>query len=266
MTTYYCVVQYLPRPESDEKINVGVIVFDDSEVQATRFLRNWSRAKSFATKDIAFVRAAVEELAQVEAAETIRTFSQTWNHSIQLTTPRASLSDAQTLLESVAGLMLVDTPPIERTHWRLQTARAARSEFERALTTLRGTGVVSNKSLRVETKVNVQGKVAEHEFDLSLQNGDILLAAQALSFAGPRFDVRKIRELAFSLQDTGLLAGAPDLAVIFSEPTDRQREDFVSASAIFRDLGTTMIPVAEANTYAKTFMSALAEEHRLLPA
>src|SRR5262245_19715811 len=105
MTTYYTVVQYLPKPLSGERMNVGVIAWADGQI-ATKFIDDWRRVRSFGGEDIDFVRDFVRRVE--EASEDIpslpgfvhdraidegrlRKFIGDWVNSIQFSEPKASL-------------------------------------------------------------------------------------------------------------------------------------------------------------------------------
>src|SRR5438105_3064619 len=56
VSSYYCVVQYAPRPVSGEVLNVGVLAYGDGRLQC-QFLQDWRRARSFSGgKDIGFLQ------------------------------------------------------------------------------------------------------------------------------------------------------------------------------------------------------------------
>src|SRR5438309_1341485 len=55
MPSYYSIVQYVPDPVTDERINVGIIAFGDGII-LTRFIRNWSRVRLFGGANVSFVR------------------------------------------------------------------------------------------------------------------------------------------------------------------------------------------------------------------
>jgi len=51
MVSRYSIVQYVPNPIADQRINIGVLAFDDNRV-CVRFLSNWERVKRFGMEDI----------------------------------------------------------------------------------------------------------------------------------------------------------------------------------------------------------------------
>src|SRR5215204_5185211 len=103
MASRYSVIQYLPDPATDERINFGVLAYGGGEAYA-RFVRDWRRIRGFGGQDTLFLR---EFARDVEAstssqgrlplfgAETLDPDELilsvgTWKNSIQLTEPRAS--------------------------------------------------------------------------------------------------------------------------------------------------------------------------------
>ena len=55
MPSRYCIIRYVPNPLTEERVNVGVIAYDDTQVRV-RFLERWNRVKHFAGRDITFLR------------------------------------------------------------------------------------------------------------------------------------------------------------------------------------------------------------------
>src|SRR5215210_4704143 len=105
MPVYYTVVQYLPDPVTDERINVGVIVFGDGQVRS-HFLHDWRRVRQFGAEDIGFLLDFADRVKQATGSqlpltddypsqpiteELLANIAGTWINSIQLTPARASL-------------------------------------------------------------------------------------------------------------------------------------------------------------------------------
>lgn len=111
MASWYCLIQYMPRPGNDERINVGVVAYDDAGSVYARFLTDWSRVEAFAHEDTAFLRDFVARWdADPWAVEQIAK-AREWANSIRVGTPRASTLGAAELLERVAPRMLVEPVP-----------------------------------------------------------------------------------------------------------------------------------------------------------
>src|ERR1700737_3502926 len=108
MASYYSIVQYLPDPTIDERINVGVIAFDERNVRV-KFLDNWKRVRHFGGRDISFlldfaksvqqtasIQMQLPDFANMESLDRsfIHKMADNWINSIQVTQPRASLLSA----------------------------------------------------------------------------------------------------------------------------------------------------------------------------
>src|ERR1051326_27145 len=113
MASKYCVVRYVPNPLTDERINVGVIAFDERKV-LTRFLDRWNRVRHFADQDIEFLRHFAAEPKTATADRRQRGFGSTptalpgalgetmasrWIISGQVGEPRASLASVEQTLD-----------------------------------------------------------------------------------------------------------------------------------------------------------------------
>lgn len=128
MSSHYSIIQYVPNPIADERINFGVLVFDEHSVR-TRFLQNWGRVRSFGKpesidflKDFADKMEAAakdgllfpgEVLGKVPRCERMTKIARDWMNSIQITEPRGSLLGVDELLEDTVKLFLVETKQID---------------------------------------------------------------------------------------------------------------------------------------------------------
>lgn len=107
MSSYYSVIQFLPNPLSGERVNVGVVAFNDAEV-LWQPIHDWTRVEQFAGYATT-IQDAVQELIETECtSEDIRRMAATWTDCLQLTSPRASLADPKELLAEMTNLMLAD--------------------------------------------------------------------------------------------------------------------------------------------------------------
>ena len=55
MPSRYSIIQYVPNPIADERINIGVLAFDENLVKVS-FLKNWQRVKDFGGENIDFLQ------------------------------------------------------------------------------------------------------------------------------------------------------------------------------------------------------------------
>src|SRR4051794_17238730 len=110
MPARYSVIQYVPDPATDERINFGVVAFSPGEAHA-RFVRNWRRIGSFGP-DIAFLKEFARQVEAIAAAqvalpvdaspvepEALEAVAGQWMNSIQITTPRASTLEPAQLVD-----------------------------------------------------------------------------------------------------------------------------------------------------------------------
>ena len=108
MPAHYTVIQYVPDPVTDERINVGVIGYANGSVQ-TRFLVNWQRVKMLAGKE-AMDLSRIETLFRDFNEEILFEMIYSWKNSIQFTSPRSSLRSLEETIDEAAKRFLVDPP------------------------------------------------------------------------------------------------------------------------------------------------------------
>ena len=197
MPSHYSIVQYVPDPISDERINVGVIVTGDSGVVRVRFLSHWQRVRQFGLSDVSFLREfarAIEmrqgelDLSQTQWTEPVlRRLSSEWMRSIQFTEPRASLKDVDSLFEEIVVRFLRDVGPAAVSYRRRReardlTARAVKEALRHRFGYAAGSLVKTRFALRGASN-------AAHHFDVVAANGHALFAAQT----GRPMDCRPLR-------------------------------------------------------------------------
>lgn len=121
MASKYSIVQYVPNPIADERINIGVVAFNENEVRV-RFLKNWERVRHFGREDISFLKdfslrmskAAESGLIfpgdnrEASYQERLNQLTRNWLNSIQFTQPRGSLEDVDSLLEDIVANYLIE--------------------------------------------------------------------------------------------------------------------------------------------------------------
>jgi hypothetical protein len=124
MASRYSVIQYVPNPIADERINIGVLVFDEQEVRV-HFLQNWERVRHFGLpEDIDLLKNFAHEMEEVTkegflfpgdrsddespAHERLMKVVRGWMNSVQFTEPRRSLASVDQLLDDVAQTYLLE--------------------------------------------------------------------------------------------------------------------------------------------------------------
>ena len=124
--SYYSVIQYVPNPIADERINIGVIAFDDRTV-LVHFLKNWNRVRNFGGEDIGFLlefAKRMEESAKsgllfpgdaengiprcVPRCDRFQAYPVEDQDFINFTKPRSSSLNVEVLFQETIKILLVD--------------------------------------------------------------------------------------------------------------------------------------------------------------
>jgi hypothetical protein len=252
MEARYSVVQFVPDPVADERINVGVIAFGPGDEVYARFLRNWSRVRHFGTKDIAFLQEFAKSVTEATSETTLPGLGKyepitealvermvNWNNSIQLTEPRASLRPAAELVDEMARKFLREPPRRTRGFRDRRAAVAlAKNMVREALFDQAGAGAED----LVKTHYTLQGNLDEHQFDLAVANGLVLSAAQGLSFEVPPTGelAKDIDATAWAIDDVKKKDRTVPLAVIALPPKTKSRT-FERAVRVFEGLKADVV-------------------------
>lgn len=212
MTAHYTVVQYLPDPTADERVNVGVIVWDGERV-VSRFLSNWRRVRAFGGEDVGFLREFARSVSTMTSDQLglprisgrldekqLRKMIGEWSYSIRFTEPRGSLKPVDQLIRDVVPVFLRESPPRAR---RARSRRIAASIATRSLFAAVEEWTPDHAEQLVRTNQKLQGQVEKHRFDVVLANGKAMAALDAISFEVADEDrlETEIDALAWSLID-----------------------------------------------------------------
>ncbi len=195
MPSHYSVIQYVPDPIADERINVGILLFDDKTV-ATVFLNLWDRVRCFAMEDIHFLRLFEERMMRATSAgllfpgdqengqsrcERLRQVSGSWMNSIQFTEPRGSLASIEQLYEDLPPQFLKE--PLVKQKRKLRdrqgAARLARMSIQNVLK--RQFKLKEVRDFLDPTHV-LMGHHQSHHFDATVMHGQPYLAAHGISY------------------------------------------------------------------------------------
>lgn len=106
MTSYYCVIQFIPDVVRDERVNVGVLTFGDGQVR-TRFIKDWTRAETIAGTDVMGLKFLLEDVENLSEND-VWNAARNWEHAIQLTYPCGTGKSPDELLNETANRFLVD--------------------------------------------------------------------------------------------------------------------------------------------------------------
>ncbi len=260
MTAHFSVVQYVPDPIADERMNIGVIALGDDGVRC-RFLRDWERVERFGGKDIGFLKEFAYSVEQTMLDQNrllpaappldlavLGRMASGWINSIQLTPPRGSVLDGEALLASVVGDFLKEhTPTTREARNRRTIAIEAELAFSDAL--VRRFGTPAARDL-VTRDYRYTGRRDGHDFDVAVRNGEVFLGAYAISFelATTAYLHDRVKITAWDLSDVRAADPDLELAVIASSPEVDHRqyavakEFYAQTERICTDYGASLIP------------------------
>ena len=269
MPSKYSIIQFSPNAVSGERINIGVIAFDQQSARVN-FVSNWTRVKSFARADVRFLKDLAQEFQLLSSDQLalpgtglgpslnerlIQEITSSWANSVQLTVPRSSLKPIEELIKSISAQFLTQPATHERPYRdRRSAASVARITLQRALEDLAG----KDKAERyLHTQSEVKGKYGPHVFDVVVANGSPKIAVQGVSFELPEatqldqlvdavaFQVFDIRQANKKLQ-VGILALPPT-----SQSHSRARRIYKRARRTYEGLDAQVVEEADAETWAR---------------
>jgi hypothetical protein len=196
MASHYSVIQYVPDPIADERINLGVLAFDN-EVIHVQFLDNWKRIHCFGHENIEFLKDFALQMQDVtedglfipgetldetlSKQERLLKISQEWQNILQITPPRKSLGEVESVLEQMSAIFLKE-PLVERKakpRDRQVAAQVARSTIRVVLKNHFKSNLVRELLNKNNT---LQGKRESHHFDATVLNGQPFFAVHGMSF------------------------------------------------------------------------------------
>ncbi len=209
MATYYTVIQYVPDPIADERINTGVIVFGEGRIKS-RFVDKWDRISRFGDRDITELRAFAKQIEEASRhaltygdsldERAIREMATHWTGSIQLTKPRGSLLTHDELMEDVGRRYLPSNPPpVARGHNRIYARNLAVEAVRKEL--VRHGGPKAYYQCQIDHEI--KGRLQKHIIDLTVGIRVLRTAAYALSFESEA-DVRlekDVQAMGFKFND-----------------------------------------------------------------
>ena len=197
MTSKYSVIQFVPNPVTDERINIGVLAFNQDEVEV-KFTPNWVRVRRFAGSEISFLKEVVKEIEEAASENLvlpslergpqlnefiIEKMVSEWSNSVQFTDVRASLKPVKDLIKSISIQFLVQPIQHEREYRdRMVAVKIGKGFMRDALEEKMGKEKASHF---LHTQHDVLGKYGPHTFDAVIANGTPYAALQAVSFELP---------------------------------------------------------------------------------
>lgn len=272
MASKYSVIQYVPDPIADERINIGVLAFDDQNVRV-EFLHHWERVRCFSKTDTSFLHDFAKQMKEsaesgllfpsdkanneIPPHERLECFALESMNSIQFTQPRASLRDVESLIENVTAKFLVDKPKVKSNgRDRQYAARITTSKIRGAFNEYFS---ANNKKWKDYFKHDLSGQKGKHEFDVVVANGTPHLAAHGISF---EVQVNQLLIDSVYWRVGDIKEQMPDfpIAVIalppkheFLDRQDRKRLEnlYQKSTEILRGMNTEVLDESEVEPWAK---------------
>jgi Protein of unknown function (DUF3037) len=255
MPSKFIIFQYVPNPLADERINIGLIAFNDKVVKP-KFLHNWERVQKFNLGDINFLKdfaaQASQQLPEILASQgsnkvsiydQLGQMSKIYTNTIQITEPRASLKDVDELANEIYARFLVEpTRPVHsRFRNRQDAKRLTTKEFRNAL-----------KKYEIEardylkTSYSISGIRGQHDFDAVVANGSPYFAAHGISF-----EVHEPKTLldavAWRVEDIKASNRDFPIAIVMLPPVqeipdyDNLQSAYQDTSRVYKDLGADIL-------------------------
>jgi len=195
MASKYSVIQYVPDPIADERINIGVLAFDDNSVRV-QFLKHWERVRCFSKTDPSFLHDFAKEMQvcaesgllfpsdraskDIPPHERLEKFALERMNSIQFTEPRTSLRTVDALINNIASKFLMNEAKHKsNVRDRQKAAQVTTSTIKDVFNDYFGQ---TDKKWKDYLKHTLQGQKGKQEFDVVVANGTPYLAAHGLSF------------------------------------------------------------------------------------
>lgn|GEM_PF-3724610 len=239
MVSHYSVVQYLPDPATGERINVGVVAFDDSGRVVHHVIENWNRVRNFASiASSRSLRETVTAMCHDLSPEEIMWASENWSRSVQLTPVLGSKAELDELVNWLASTVLVDKPAMHTSQSKRGLQRRALNEIEKSLLRFH-----TADELEVQPG-EVRGKVYQHHpIEVTARNGKMIVAAPVISLA--QRDLGEMRsqigKAAWAIQDIQQLGEVPNIAVLVAGGSNVNRDLLNEAKEIFPNYEATVV-------------------------
>lgn len=195
MVSRYSIIQYVPNPIADERINIGIVAFNNQLVK-TRFVKSWKRIRCFALNDsdITLLQEFQEKMQKlaslgllfseniedkIENLDRLNKVAQSWGNSIQFTEPKGSLDDPDTLLKDIVDTLLIEPiePQVPLFRDRQTAVKVVRKKIKDVLKEF---GKDAEEYYKKDYRLT--GHYDRHKFDVAVANGKTYFAAQAISF------------------------------------------------------------------------------------
>jgi hypothetical protein len=272
MPSQYSIIQYVPNPIADERINIGVLAFDDKLVKVS-FLKNWQRVKDFGGERIDFLQDFAKKM-QVQAnngllfpgdennntpkQDRLLRISNHWMNSIQFSEPRGSLKDVEQVLNDNINKFLVDINPPKQKRDRQAAAKFATGEVRKVVTERLG----KNAQQLVKPDYSISGHYTQHKFDVAVANGKPYFVAQGISFEVKVNETLR-NSISFMITDIKKDFQNLSLAIVALPPKPEQnnyrnqKKLYENTMSMYQELGAYVLEEDKFNSWIYTEISNL---------
>ena len=271
MVSRYSIIQYVPNPIADERMNIGVLAFDNENVRV-QFLRNWSRVHDFGGENIRFLRDfakkmqdsvekeiffAKNEDKNISRQEYLQKITQESINSIQFTESKASLMDVDTLLQDIVSICLIDSITKKALlRDRQGASKLANSRIKQAVTKYLG----GDSEGLLQKHYSISGKHEKHEFDIAVANGHPYFATHGVSFEiNPKKNL--LDALSYSIIDIKELDQNIPLGIFVLPPKKNLSKNYNDLQKIynsrtetFREIGAEVLKEDELNDWVHSVL------------
>ena len=274
MVSRYSVIQYVPDPITDERINIGVLAFDD-DTTLVRFLSNWTRVSCFGkNSDTSLLKEFARRLREsaqsglllpsdkkdgVIKHERLLSIATSWLNTVQFTEPKGSLETVESLLDDVAQTFLKDVEPSIKPRDRQFAARFATSRVRNLLR--KEFGIEGAKEL-LKTDYQLVGNYKPHRFDVTVANRKPFFAAHGLSFEVKTTEV-VMDSIAWMIADVKRYSPTFPLAVVALPPKfttsdhRRMKKLYEETSRTYKDLGAKVLEEEQVDSWVSQQLEAI---------
>ena len=257
------IVQFVPDALTEERINVGVIVFDEQAVEC-HFLSNWSRVRCFAGEEIEFLRDFAHDTTKALSGtsaldlgagkdmgrgraftpDLLNRISKEWAGAIQLTPPKSSPRSRTSVLEWATNRFLVD-PHAPKTLKSITDSKMRNNVLRIVQRQARRFLLPESAESMIHTDYVWRGKLEEHIFKVALANGHSLAGFDAISMNNPARGIVQASRIKWALSDIRQQDKETPLVVAVHPPKEDLGE-YRTLLKTIRDLRGEAVPEDEA--------------------
>lgn len=271
MGTFFTVIQFVPDPVANERLNAGLIVYTDQVVKF-HFSHNWKRLERFSNPEkVEFFRDFEQEMANRTKGDAfsacftkddLEKMIRKWGNLIQFTTPRGSLLEPEPLLKQILPRFLpadTDSEAATSRNTGQLLKKTVRATLQKSIRSILG----KKSPLKVKANIGVSGNLVNHRFPIGIVNGVPRLAAQLIQFDDRKKSekcLERIHATAWTFRE--ILEQPPEkrpiLAVIIDE-ADSSRLEFKEARQAFEKIKVEMVAEPDLKRWADETVSEISK-------